>query len=218
MEIYHLLNRGVEKRNIVLNNGDRARFVHCLYVFNDIYAAPNYILHDRAPESITKHDREPLVHIHAWCLMNNHYHLLVSEIHESGISRFMQKLNMGYTKYFNEKYERSGTLWQSKYKKIEIVRDAHFLYIPYYIHLNPLDYAQPEWREGKVKNISKALEFLSGYRWSSFSDYIGKKNFPSLIHHNLLGEILGTAKQQGNTIRDIISDQDTAAASRTLEM
>mgnify|MGYP000745955618 CR=1 FL=1 len=185
MDFYHILNRGVEKRDIVKNDKDRLRFLHNLYVFNDTEATPNYILSKRHEEQQKRHC---LVHVHAFCLMNNHYHLLLSEIEENGISRFMQKLNMGYAKYFNEKYKRVGTLWQGKYKKILIERDAHFMYIPYYIHLNPLDYSHPEWREGKVRNVQKALESLRQYRWSSHLDYLGIKNFPSISNRK---EILG---------------------------
>ncbi len=170
MEFWHLIGRGVDKRDIVLDDKDRVRFIHDLYVFNDLNPTPNFVLH-RRHEVVRK--REELVNIHAFCLMNNHYHLLVTECIEGGIPLFMKKLNMGYTKYFNERNERSGALWQGKYKKVLIERDAHFLYIPFYIHLNPLDYTHPKWRKGDVKKTHDALESLVGYRWSSHLDYLG---------------------------------------------
>ncbi len=142
MEFWHLIGRGVEKRDIVMDDQDRARFVHDLFVLNDANPVPNYILEGRRDEH---RKREQLLNIHAFCLMRNHYHLLVSELVEKGISSFMHKFNMGYTKYFNERYERSGVLWQGKHRRVLIERDAHFLYIPFYIHLNPLDYSHPEW-------------------------------------------------------------------------
>src|SRR3989344_7268388 len=152
VELYHLLNRGVEKREVALDDSDRLRFVHDLFVFNDSnHVDPNHRLRDFYMASAA---REPLVDIHAFCLMGNHYHLLVSEREDGGISTFMRKLNMGYAKYFNEKYRRSGLLWQGRYRKRLITRDAHFLYIPLYIHLNPLDYLSREWRKGKIKNVS----------------------------------------------------------------
>ena len=99
MEFWHLIGRGVEKRDVVMDDQDRARFTHDLFVLNDINSAPNYILNERKDE---RRKRDQLVDIHAFCLMNNHYHLLVSEKIEKGISLFMHKMNMGYTKYFNK--------------------------------------------------------------------------------------------------------------------
>lgn len=214
MEIYHLLNRGVEKRDVVLDDTDRVRFIHDVYAFNDKNDVdPNH----RFREFLSPHIRESLVDIHAFCLMSNHYHFLVSEVEDGGMSLFMRKLNMGYAKYFNEKYKRSGVLWQGTFKKIRIERDAHFLHIPFYIHLNPLDLEFPEWREGKVKNSRKALDFLHTYRWSSYLDYIGIKNFPSLLHTDLLADILGRVDRQQRIMSEIISDYDLAKLGSKLE-
>jgi putative transposase len=212
MEIYHVLNRGVDKRKVFLEETDYVRFIHDLYIFND--AAPANPNHRFQKES--SHSRKPLVDILAFCLMPNHYHLLLSERRDGGISLFMRKLNMGYSKYFNEKYSRSGVLWQGTFKKIRIARDAQFLYIPYYIHLNALDLSFPEWRKGGVKNVKKALGYLDTYRWSSFLDYRGKKNFPSLLTHPLFSS-LPSYEQQKKTIADIITDATNAAFSESLE-
>ena len=129
MDLYHICNRGVEKREVFLDDGDRARFVHDLFVMNDANASPNYIEQLRGSISYEKHDRDLLVHIYAWCIMPNHYHILLSPVDDdpSKLSLFAQKLGMGYSKFFNEKYQRSGALWQGKYRKVHIQRDAHFL-------------------------------------------------------------------------------------------
>ncbi len=214
MEFWHLIGRGVDKRDIVLDDKDRVRFIHDLYVFNDLNPTPNFILHSRH-EEVRKRNR--LIDIHSFCLMNNHYHLLVTERVEGGISFFMKKLNMGYTKYFNEKYERSGALWQGKYKKVLIERDAHFLYIPFYIHLNPLDYSHPEWRRGEVRELEKALVSLQKYRWSSHLDYFGIKNLPSLICMDFLKPVLGERKKYENAIRTMIKTQEQVIGSEILE-
>jgi putative transposase len=213
MELYHVLNRGVEKRSVVLDDEDRVRFLHDLFVFNDTKAAPNYILPGRQMTG----PRTLLIHLHAFCLMDNHYHLLLSEAREGGIGLFLQKLNMGYAKYFNEKYKRTGVLWQGPSKKILIARDAHFLHIPFYIHLNPLDYSMPEWRKGAVRNAKKALAELATYRWSSHLDYLGVKNFPSLTEREFLGEVLGGKKRYEKEMCDIIADPQVAAESAILE-
>lgn len=149
--------------------------------------------------------------------MPNHYHLLLSPVVENGIALFMKKLSMGYTKYFNERYGRSGALWQGKYKRVLIERDSHFLYIPFYIHLNALDLVYPEWRTGQVKDIRKALEYLNTYRWSSHLDYNGIRNFPSITQRELLSSLLGTKQHYEKEIIDIITDQELAQQSLILE-
>lgn len=214
MELYHLLNRGVEKRTVFIDEADHVRFVHDLYAFNDVSDVnPNHRFKLLPSGAV----REPLVAIHAFCLMPNHYHLLVSEVAENGISKFMRKLNMGYAKYFNEKYERSGVLWQGTFREIQIQRDAHFLHIPFYIHLNPLDLVMPNWRRGTVTNAGQAFSELEKYRWSSYLDYMGTKNFPSVIDQTLLAHVLGSPKRQQNVIRDIISGSALAQQSYRLE-
>jgi putative transposase len=214
VEIYHLLNRGVEKRKVVLDDADRVRFIHDLYAFNDLNDVD---ANHRFREFESPRIREPLVDIYAFCLMPNHYHILASEIEVGGISMFMRKLNMGYAKYFNEKYDRSGVLWQGTFKRILLQRDAHFLHIPFYIHLNPLDLKFPQWRFGKVRNIDGALKFLAEYRWSSYLDYNDTKNFPSILNQELLMEVLGSTDRQKRIIADIISSASLAEYASKLE-
>jgi len=203
MEFYHIVNRGVEKRNIFESDADRWRFLHSLFVFNDTEdVSPN---HRHADWQQKSNKRELLVYIHAFCLMDNHYHLLISPVRENGMSLFMKKLNMGYAKYFNEKYSRSGALWQGKFRKVLIFRDAHFMYVPYYIHCNPLDKPHPSWRDGGVSNIKSALQYLTDYRWSSHLDYMGIKNVPSIIHKDEMSGHLGSADQYTKNLVKILS-------------
>ncbi len=202
MEIYHLLNRGVDKRNIFLDEKDRFRFVYGLYSFNDTRPIANTYNFSRSvpsldPSTLTfgprrskSGERKPLVDLYGWCLMDNHYHLLVSEREPGGISQFTMKLNVGYAKYFNERYERSGTLFQGRTKKVLIECDQQFNYILHYIHLNPLDYLKgaEDWRirsKRGIKNAEAALKYLRQYRWSSYFDYSGVKNFSSVITKKL---------------------------------
>ena len=215
MDIYHLLNRGFEKRSIVKDDNDRFRFVHSLFVFNDI----NYVDPNHRMKKMKARERNRLVDIHAWCLMDNHYHLLASPVNNDAgyISLFMKKLNMGYAKYFNERYERSGYLWQGRYKKLKIEKDSHFLHTPHYIHLNPLDYSMSEWREGKISNFKKATALLSTYRWSSYLDYLGKDNFNSVINRELLDDVFGTAEQMLRNLKRIVTDSSVAEQSQKLE-
>lgn len=191
MDLFHALNRGVDKRTIFLDNQDRARFVHDLYEFNDTAPAKNGGRHQMSDIVSHSFEREKIVDIHGWCLMENHYHLLLSERVEGGLSLFLRKLNVGYAKYFNERYKRVGTLFQGRTKKILINSDAHMLHILNYIHLNPLDLMEDtrNWRDRHIVNHQKALEFLNEYRWSSYLDYADTKNFPSILRKDFFEEV-----------------------------
>lgn len=205
MELFHVLNRGVEKRNLFLDSQDYARFVHDMYEFNDAKptenAGRNFSMKGFVNPSL---EREQIVDVHGWCLMKNHYHLLLSETQDGGISLFMRKLNVGYANYFNERYERQGTLFQGRTKKKHIDSNAYFLHILNYIHLNPLDYLSgaTHWRERAIDNEKSAFAFLEDYRWSSFLDYIGRKNFPSIISKDLFADQC-TEQQMRQYLRDM---------------
>ena len=127
--------------------------------------------------------------------MKNHYHLLISERVEGGLTLFLRKL-AATRRYFNERHKRRGTLYQGRTKKILIERQEHFLYILHYVHLNSLDYfpGAKEWRQrdkGTIPEISKVLEYLQNYRWSSYPDYCNLSNFPSILTKTLFEQSLG---------------------------
>jgi len=207
-EVYHIYNRGVEKRTTFLDKKDYLRFLHDLYEFNDIKPAPasNIRLNTRRPQTAgaekiqsclevelpnIRGERKMLVDILAFCLMPNHFHLLVQQKEENGIARFMQKLGTGYTNYFNKKYERVGGLFQGRFKAVLIERDGHFLHISNYIHANPLEILMPSRENRGARNATQAIVHLENYRWSSFADYIGKRNFPSIIKKEFFLEVFG---------------------------
>lgn len=192
-EHYHIYNRGVDKRKVFLNRNDYIRFLHDLYEFNDQKKAPEYA-------RISKHNvggstshiskpRKQLVNILCFCLMPNHYHLVLEQLVEDGISKFMQKLDTGYTMAFNIKNKRSGALFQGRYKAVLIENETYFTHLSRYIHLNPVELKEKNWKEIGIKNWNKASEFLENYRYSSYLDYIGKRNFPSITNRKLIMEI-----------------------------
>lgn len=226
--IYHVLNRGVDKRKIFLNEEDYFRFVHDLFEFNDTKPVNNVFYSFRHKNNDVGHHyietaqknkkpRKLLVKILAFSLMPNHYHLLLQPKFDDGVFRFMKKLNGGYAKYFNEKYERTGTLFEGRYKSITIDTDSHFIHIPYYIHFNPLDLVMPEWRRGKVRGYKKAMKFLENYRWSSFPDYIGKKNFPSVTQRDFLLQFFGGEANYENKTINWLKDSDNASCIKDVK-
>lgn len=207
--IYHIYNRGVEKRNVFLGDKDYLRFIIGLYEFNNTAPALNlgYQLNRDPIEVRLQYPRkEQLVEILTFCLMPNHYHLMVRQETETGITNFMRKLGTGYTNYFNLKYQRVGPLFQGKFKSVLLEKENHFIHLPHYIHLNPLDLFMPEWREQKVQDIPKALPFLKNYRWSSLPDYLGIKNFPTVTERKFLQEYIGEPKNFLQNMQEWIQD------------
>jgi len=113
----------------------------------------------------------------------------------------MQKLGTGYTMYFNQRYERVGPLFQGRFKAKLVNQESHLIHLPYYIHCNPLDLESPEWRKKEIKDYRKAVRFLENYRWSSYPDYIGKKNFPSVTQREFLLDFFnGTEQYKKDTL------------------
>lgn len=192
-KIFHITNRGVEKRKIFLDKEDYARFVDNLRDFNDIDNAVES--HSRRIEEALSDVRRPteqIVDVLAWCLMPNHIHVLVNERVAGGASLFSKKLVGGYTKYFNFKNKRSGVLFQGRSKIIDVRNDDHFIHLPYYIFANPIKLLEPDWKERGIKDTKQVFDFLINYKWSSFpsmftdsSDLIiDKKSFFALFDAN----------------------------------
>ena len=220
-ELYHICNRGVEKRDIFLDDKDYFRAIHDLYEFNDTSPALNLYYKTASLQSYETRSRKiknPIVEILAFTLMPNHYHLLLRQTKENGIVEFMQRFGVGYAMYFNKKYARVGSLFQGPFKAVHVTKNAHFIHIPFYIHANPLDLKFPEWREKKIKNAKQALEFLESYRWSSFSDYVGKRNFPSVIHKLFLSEIIGTPAEYKTMTLRLLQEMDLATLDDVLSI
>jgi len=226
-QIYHVYNRGVDKREIFLNTKDYFRFIHDLFEFNDqdyadnlnyrfALTLKNQSMGVELPYIIQKKPRKLLVEILEFCLMPNHYHLLLKQECDNGITKFMQKLGTGYTNYFNQKYERTGSLFQGRFKAILIENDSHFLHIPYYIHLNPLDLKFPHWRNRKIRNYKKVMGFLENYRWSSLKDYVGKKNFPSVTQREFLLKCFGGHDEYKKEILNWLKDIDIEAMNNII--
>jgi len=183
-EFYHIVKRGIEEREIFLDEEDKLRFINSLLVFNDKNPTPwqsRLFWEQRGPSSLGDYKpKNPLVEIHVFTLMKNHFHLLLRQLIENGIITFMRKLG-GYAYYFNKKYERVGPLFQGRYKIKRIETEPQLKNNFVYIITNPIEIIEPEWKNWKVNNPQKAIQFLEEqYRWSSYWNYLGKQNFPSV--------------------------------------
>jgi REP element-mobilizing transposase RayT len=136
-QYYHIYNRGVDKRDIVIDIKDLNRLLQSFVEFNSeksigsIYE--NSFVKNKFGSPTSK-----LVDIVAYCINPNHFHLLMTPLVDNGIEKFMQRIG-GYTKYFNEKYDRSGVLFQGKFKSKHVADDRYLLHVSVYINNNNLD-------------------------------------------------------------------------------
>lgn len=188
-EFYHIYNRGTDKRKIFSNRADYERFLALLYLANSSTPVRTRdFLRDIPAQGSTlatllSHPKgeKPIVSIGGYCLMPNHFHMLVQEIEEGGISRFMQVLTTAYTMYFNIVHERSGALFQGRFKATHVDDDRYLSYLISYIHLNPVKIIDPKWKENGIKNKIKAKNYLEKYRYSSYLDYAGRDRLEKVI-------------------------------------
>lgn len=150
--------------------------------------------------------KKPLVEIMVFCLMPNHYHLILRQLVDGGISLFMKKLSNGYTGYFNEKYKRKGigALFQGCFKAVQVENDRQLMALVYYIFTNPIELVEKNWKEGGVKDLKKAIKFLESYRWSSYLDCIGISNFSSVTKRDFIVEFFGGPDKIKKSIKDWI--------------
>lgn len=214
------MNRGVDKRSLALDDRDRERFVYDLFVMNDTTPVNNLWFKFRRDGAHLGKEVEPrdrLVTVHAWCLMRNHYHMLLSERTDGGMSEYLQRLNGGYARYFNERHERSGALFQGKTKRVLIENDRQFLYILSYIHLNPLDTHRQskEWRLQSIANPRVALQWVTDYRWSSLKNYTGSPEWVQILEgSDIFAERKNHARELEHYLRTM---QDQSLATFRLE-
>jgi len=178
-EYYHVYNRGVEKRVTFVDDRDRKRFQSLLYLCNGTKPVVHRLIQG---ETLYEEDMgEKITALGAYKLMPNHFHLLIREISEGGITEFMRKITTAYTMYFNKKYERVGPLFQGAFKAEHVTRDEHLKYLFAYIHLNIIKLIEPKWREKGIRNAKKARKYLESYQFSSYLDYCDRRRSEAVI-------------------------------------
>ena len=182
-EYYHVLNRGNKKQLIFFDDRDRARFLFfILYLqspksFFNISRHISYFLKNgifNVSENITeKIIGDRYVELISFILMPNHFHLILKESKEGGISDYMKRILGGYTKYFNAKYKTSGHLFQGNFKYIHIENDPQLLYLSSYIHNN-------------VRGLKRWNGKENLYPWSSYQDYVKNNRWEKLLKADII--------------------------------
>ena len=194
-EYYHIYNRGIDKRALFLEQRDYFRFLAGIYHFNDTNFKPDNFDFDYQGLTLVSKLRNELADIVCWCLMPNHYHMVLCERSEGGITKFMRRLGTGYTMYINKKYGRSGHIFQGAFKAKHINKDVYLQHAIRYIHLNPLELYDPNWKEGGLKYNEESKNFVMKYKWSSLNDYLDNSVFPQVLAYTTK-EIIHTQKPE----------------------
>jgi REP element-mobilizing transposase RayT len=169
-EYYHIYNRGVDKRNVFLDDSDFRRFLLAMNLLNDERDGLMSRWRDFQKNNPGRADisdfltsdvgkRRPLVDINAYSLLSNHYHYILKQVAEKGIEKFMQKLGNSYTKYFNERYDRNGALFQGKFKSTHIESNPMLLRMSVYVNCN-----------SEIHRVSSA----KNYKWCGYLEYAGE--------------------------------------------
>jgi len=200
-EYYHIYNRGNGKNKIFLDEEDYDRFIKLLYISNskNAFNFRDSIVRNKI-NAFDFERGELLVDILSWVLMPNHFHLIIisprSDLGEEdfrNITKFMRKVCTSYSMYFNKKYKRTGSLFETKFKSKNINSEKYFNYLFSYIHLNPVKLIQKDWKEKGILNKKEALIFLNNYKYSSFLDFFNKeykRREGLVVSKNLLPEYI----------------------------
>ena len=170
-EYYHIYNRGNSKQKIFHDKEDYERFIGLIYACNQNGSLRSDEL-EKDQGLLDVFRAEIIVRIGAYCLMPNHFHILITEVEENGISRFVQKFTTAYVMYYNKKYKRTGSLFEGKFKARHSDSDVYLKYLFSYINLNPVKLIQSDWKEKGIKDKEKVIKFLNDYKYSSFLDYL----------------------------------------------
>jgi putative transposase len=185
-EYYHIFNRGTDKRKIFMRNEDLQRFFQSMCEFNtpdpigSIYEktyCPKKKIENLASKN-SKNDGQ-LVNFICYCLNPNHYHFLLKQVTDKGIEKFIHRLGTGYTKYFNNKYKRSGVLFQGKFKAVHIDSNEQLLHTSVYVNQNDKIHTFGS-RASKKGKESVSL--------SSWDEYTGKSKFNFCRKNDVLGQ------------------------------
>ena len=195
-EYYHILNRGVNKQLIFHDNADRSRFLFLVLYFQSPTIIQNmgrsvksFVQHRVLNSNITQEIiKNKFVEFTSFCLMPNHFHLIVKEVEENGIARYMQRVLNSYTKYYNTKYSKSGHLFQGPYKAVHVENNKQLLHLSAYIHRNPRE----------IKEWFKKEDI---YPWSSYQDFIGVNRFEKLLVPDIINGQFENKKEYDNFVK-----------------
>lgn len=199
-EVYHVILRGLDDSLIFKDNDDYYRGIFSIYEFNNSIPVEIWLRRKKRKKEKELGDpfsqqvkRDLLVDILAFCFMPNHMHLLLKQVSDNGITKFMRKVGAGYGGYFNRKYQRKGYVFQNRFLSVHVRDDNQLKVVFNYINANPISLIEPNFKEMGIHYPGEAIEFVEKYKWSSYQDYLDIKNFPSVTEREFMNNIIGGA-------------------------
>jgi len=199
-QIYHVFNRGIDRRltfvdKLELKRAiaviDHYRFIKPRLRFSKLLKLSS---EERNKIKINMRAEPKLVDILSFCLMPNHFHFLLRQVSDKGISKFLSNFQNSYTRYFNIKNERDGPLFMDQFKAVLIETDEQLVHVSRYIHLNPV-----------TSYVIKDFDALLNYPWSSLSEYIEGKE--SICEINTILGLFKDSKAYANFLKDQVGYQ-----------
>lgn len=170
-EVYHVVNRGVEEREIFLDKRDHTRFLKSFIYYQKADPPVRFSFRQRASQKQFS-NLDNLVEIICYSLMSNHFHFLLKQIKDGGISLFISRLTNSYTRYFNTRHKRRGHLFQGPFKAVRIENNDQLIHVSRYIHLNPI--------------VGFLIKDLKDYSYSSYLEYLGKSKTNQICQKELV--------------------------------
>jgi len=192
--VYHIYNRGVEKRSIFPDKKDYQVFLRLLEI------SLSGEERDYMEDTRVKDKSESLVLI-AYCLMPNHFHLLIQQLDEISMTEFMRSISNAYVAYFNKKYKRVGSLFQGTYKAVLVYKDEYLVHLSRYIHINPLE-------------INQKLE---DYPYTSYKGYLNSDNRPTWLEPKAVLEQFKNPKEYQQFVEDYKVDSQKIIKSLSID-
>ena len=207
-EYYHVVNRGVNKQKLFIDKRDYVRFLFLILYFQSpitfinlgrhvSYFVKHQMFNISEQENIIKNRS---VYLHNFCIMPNHFHLLLSESIDGGISRYLQRIQNGYGKYFNTRYQKNGHVFQGVFRAVHMQDNEQLLHTSAYIHKNP-------------QELMSDRHDLETYPWSSYRDYIGQNRWRKLIESTIILDQFETKEDyhtfvKTSSAKEIPTDKD----------
>lgn len=202
-EFLHIYNRGIAKSKIFFSDRDRKRFLFLMFLlqvpetiknidrmFKDFVSSPEMFIKNFDYSGLENRQ----VELVSFCFMPNHFHLILREVKERGISKYMQRLQNAYTKYINIKYDRSGHLFQGAYKAVLVESNEQLLHLSSYIHRNPREII--EYKDKELK-----------YFWSSYQDCAVSNRWGKFLTTLILTDQFSSKK--GDTYENFVETSGT---------
>ena len=217
----HVINRGTRGLPIVRDKKDCERFLCILTHTNDVFEPENWSRDIRGSGNLSLvrpdswPEQEKLVRMHAFCLLTNHFHLLLEEVTEGGVAKFMQRVGTTMSKHFNQKYKESGSLFQGSYRSRTINSDTYLTYVSAYIQTkNAFDMYRGGLKTA-LKDFDAAYEWALAYPYSSLGDYAGKFERP-IIDREMFSKRFTPAEYR-EFCKDFFSRPESAAPEVAFE-